>query len=122
MQFQIQFYSTQAKRSYDFCIWNGCGKPEGAKETGYAIFMPSNYHNMRNEFKIIIAILALILVFVSGLSTSISDFFGELFNTTDYQVKSQQRSDEFNRDVNATIKDYLERKRYMPDRSDSTRK
>lgn len=38
---------TPIRRSKDFCIWKGCGKPEGAKAPGYAIFLSFKLPRMK---------------------------------------------------------------------------
>jgi hypothetical protein len=40
---------------------NGCGKPEGAKDNGYAIFIPLNYHKMKKTQKRLYTLICVIV-------------------------------------------------------------
>ncbi len=51
---------TPIRRSKDFCIWKGCGKPEGAKAPGYAIFLSFKLPRMKKAIIIAISLLPFI--------------------------------------------------------------
>lgn len=49
---------TPTRRSKDFCIWKGCGKPEGAKAPGYAIFLSFKLPRMKHTLIFLLLITA----------------------------------------------------------------